>query len=277
MMFMSDTETKIQALMTAFHKVGGPLLSALSELPDPNGRGTPLTAEEKAAKLGDLIQSTIGISDALAEGLEPADLKPALRWAVAGAATQIVAAGYKATGKNIAAEDAAELLKLLPVLQDKFGTVMSDSGETLPNTIATFRAKSLEALVPVVGAVAQYAFGRPEHTLVAEIADRLFKTADQVTRALAPSGAKAEEWRLLCWSVLKAAGQIYTESHYAEADRLLYMKAEDRAAYFAQHGNVPPMMQVWQSFNQRMAMLATLATYIDIPASARMDQEGWAA
>jgi hypothetical protein len=145
----------------------------------------------------------------------------------------------------------------------------------MPNTVATFRAKMLETLVPVVGAVAQYSFGRAEHALLAEVAERLVRTADQVTRALAPAGSTAEEWRLLCWNVLKAAGQIYTESHYAEADRLLYMNPDERAAYFTKHGNIVPMTQVWQAFNQRMAMLATLATYLDVPASAQLDAQAW--
>ncbi|MFA5040571.1 MAG: hypothetical protein WC464_02935, partial [Bdellovibrionales bacterium] len=121
----------------------------------------------------------------------------------------------------------------------------------------------------------QYSFGRSEHALLAEVAEKLIKTADQVTRALAPTGATPEEWRLLCWHVLKAAGQVYMESHFAEADRLLYMPAEERAAYFAQYGQVVPMQQVWQAFNQRMAMLATLATYLDVPEAARLDAGGW--
>ena len=47
--------------------------------------------------------------------------------------------------------------------------------------------------------------------------------------------------------------------------------------YFAQHGNVPPMTQVWQAFNQRMAMLATLATYLEVPSSVQvqMQEETW--
>jgi hypothetical protein len=108
-----------------------------------------------------------------------------------------------------------------------------------------------------------------------EVAERLVRTADQVTRSLAQPGMTPEQWRLLCWNILRASGQIYTECHYAEADRLLYMNPDERAAYFAQHGNVVPMTQVWQSFNQRMAMLATLATYLDVPAAANLEEQGW--
>jgi hypothetical protein len=198
-----------------------------------------------------------------------------VRWAVAGTASQIVASHYRATGKPLSEQDAAQLAQTVADLQGKFKHMASSGQEPVPNSIATFRAKTLEALVPVVGAAAQYAFGRAEHALVAEITEKLLKTSDQVTRALAPSGSNPEEWRLLCWSVLKSAGQIYTECHYAEADRLLYMNPDERAAYFAKHGNVVPMNRVWQAFNQRMAMLATLATYLEIPASAKMQGSEW--
>jgi hypothetical protein len=173
------------------------------------------------------------------------------------------------------AEEADHIATIAIDLQSKFKAQIPAGQENMPNSIATFRAKMLEAMVPVVGAVAQYSFNRSEHALLAEAAERLVKTADQVTRALAPTGATPEEWRLLCWHVLKAAGQVYTEAHMAEADRLVYMPPEERAAYFAQYGQIPPMTQVWQSFNQRMAMLATLATYLEVPESARLDGGGW--
>ena len=54
------------------------------------------------------------------------------------------------------------------------------------------------------------------------------------------------------------------------------MEPDERAAYFAQHGQVVPMQQVWEAFNQRMVMLATLATYLEVPASAGLDAaSGW--
>ena len=199
-----------------------------------------------------------------------------IRWSLAGAASQLVASNYRATGQPLSGEDAKRLAAIVGELQEQFKTQIPAGNEPIPNTIATFRAKMMETLVTVVGAIAQYSFGRAEHALLAEVAERLVKTADQVTRALAPPGSTPEEWRLLCWNVLKAAGQIYTESHYAEADRLLYMNPDERAAYFAKHGNIVPMTQGWQAFNQRMAMLATLATYLEPPPAAQADiSQAW--
>ncbi|HUY69386.1 MAG TPA: hypothetical protein VMV79_08815, partial [Alphaproteobacteria bacterium] len=241
---------RMQTLLTAFRQVGMPLLQALAESA-PWQETPPL--ETRVEKFGPLVDSTVTLSREIAAqvGADEDKVDAWVRWALAGGASQIVASNFRATGNPLPDEEAKRLAGLVGALQDKFKPMLPAGSESLPNTVATFRAKMLETLVPVVGAVAQYSFGRAEHALLAEVAERLVRTADQVTRALAPAGSTAEEWRLLCWNVLKAAGQIYTESHYAEADRLLYMNPDERAAYFAKHGNIVPMAQVWQAFNQR--------------------------
>jgi hypothetical protein len=231
----------------------------------------------KTEALGSLVDNTVMLSQKLSAQLGASEdqVDAWVRWALVGAASQVVGATYKIAGRPLTEEEATHIVAIAADLQSKFKSQIPPGQEKLPNTIATFRAKMLEAMVPVVSAVAQYSFGRAEHALLAEVSERLVKNADQVTRALAPTGATPEEWRLLCWHVLKAAGQLYTEAHFLEADRLLYMDPDQRAAYFAQHGQIVPMAQVWQAFNQRMAMLATLATYLDVPESARLDAGSW--
>lgn len=266
----SESQLRMQSLLASFRQVGMPLLHVLAETSDGS-------EQDKAEKFNALVESTVVLSRELAKEMDAGEsaLDPAVRWALSGSASQVVAASFKATGKAMDEGQAKELSSLAAALQEKFKTQIPASGESIPNTVATFRAKMMEAMVPVIGAVAQYAFGRGEHELLAEIAERLVKMSDQVTRTLADPGSTPEQWRLLCWSVLRAAGQIYTESHYAEADRILYMEADERAAYLAQHGTNVPMTQVWQAFNQRMAMLATLATYLEVPAAAQLETQGW--
>jgi hypothetical protein len=269
-----DVVAHMQTLLLAFRQIGMPLLQVLSETPAGGAGGTAAGAGAvKTEQFGSLVDSTIILSQSLAAeaGADETQTDAWVRWALAGASSQVVASNYRATGQPLPADDAKHIASIVAELQDKFKSQIPAGNEPIPNTIATFRAKMMEALVPVVGAVAQYSFGRAEHALLAEVAERLVRTADQVTRALAAPGSSPEEWRLLCWNVLKSAGQIYTESHYAEADRLLYMNADERAAYFAKHGNIVPMAQVWQAFNQRMAMLATLATYLEAPPAAQID------
>lgn len=273
----AEGDVRIKALLSSFRQVGLPLLLALgaAEHTDGTVRGT-----FDSAKFAALVTSTVRLAADLGTGLGASEdsCDAWVRWALAGAASQIVGASFQATGKPLSQDDVAVLSSLVRDLQNQFSAALADGKEPLPNTVATFRAKSLEALVPVIGAISRYSFGRAEHGLVGEVAEKILRTSDQITRTLAPAGASPEEWRLLCWSVLRAAGQIYADSHYAEADRLLYMEPDARAAYYAQHGNVPPMTQVWQSFNQRMAMLATLASYLEVPSSAKLDdvsEEHW--
>jgi len=273
-----DATARLQKLLAAFRQVGMPLLQTLAEVAggqagEEQAEGVNVAPEQ----LNDLVSSTVILSRALAQeiGAGEEELEPAVRWALAGSASQVVAANFRATSKPLSEEGAQRLASIAATLQEKFKTQIPAGGESIPNTVATFRAKMMEAMVPVIGAVAQYAFGRAEHELLAEIAERLVRIADQVTRSLAAPGSTPEQWRVLCWNILRAAGQIYTESHYAEADRLLYMNPDERASYFAQHGNSVPMTQVWQAFNQRMAMLATLAMYLDVPAAAQLETQGW--
>ena len=270
----ADSAAHMKTLLLAFRQIGMPLLQVLTETPAGGAGSGPVGAGAvKTEQFGALVDNTIILSQALAAevGAGEEQVDAWVRWALAGAASQVVASNYRATGQPMPAEDAQRIATIVSELQEKFKAQIPAGNEPVPNTVATFRAKMMEALVPVVGAVAQYSFGRAEHALLAEVAERLVRTADQVTRALATPGSSPEEWRLLCWNVLKSAGQIYTESHYAEADRLLYMNPDDRAAYFAQHGQIVPMTQVWQAFNQRMAMLATLATYLEAPPAAQID------
>lgn len=271
------SSANVQTLLASFRHVGMPLLRALSEAHRDEETGNKVVDGINAEKFSALIDSTVALSRELANmvGAGEGELDAWVRWALVGSASQVVASNYTATGKAMTEDNAKHLAQVAATLQEKFKSQIPSEGETIPNTVGTFRAKTMEAMVPVVGAVAQYSFGRAEHNLLAEVAERLVKVSDQMTRALAPAGATPEQWRLLCWNVLRAAGEIYAESHYAEADRLLYMNPDERTEYFEKHNNTLPMTQVWQAFNQRMAMLATMATYLEVPDKANLEAHGW--
>lgn len=263
----------MQSLIATFRQLGLPLLQATCEYHNKEEKPDGLNLEA----LGALVDSTIMLSQKIAAqaGASDAPVDAWVRWAAASASAQAIGASYRMCGRVMSEEEATKIAEVTASLQDKFKALFPAEQETVPNTVATFRAKMLEAMVPVVGAIAQYSFGRSEHALLAEVAEKLIKTADQITRTLAHPGATPEEWRLLAWQVLKAEGQVYMEAHFSEADRLLYMPAEERSAYFAEHGQIIPMQQVWQAFNQRMAMLATLAAYFELPETAMLDAGGW--
>ncbi|MBI1273813.1 MAG: hypothetical protein GC131_06995 [Alphaproteobacteria bacterium] len=274
-------DQRLAALVATIRNVGAPLLGAVTEVAGVAAKeaaknNLPHDKAKDAEVLAALIDSTVDVAHAMVDGgLGEKIDQEWVRWAVAASASQMVAAHYRATGRAMTPDEAMPLLQHVAGLAEKFKSLAPRDQEPVANSIATFHAKTIEALVPVVNAVAQYSFGRAEHSLVADVAERLVKTADQITRSLAPAGASPGEWRILCWSVLRAAGQVYADSHYAEADRLLYMDEAARAEYFAKNEQKPPLGPVWQNFNQRMGMLATLAAYLEVPASARLDAQGW--
>ena len=272
----SGNRMKLHARVAVLKHVVTPLLQAMAEVKNANKENPQApSVEADAQTLGTLVEGAMALSKATTDNFneDSISVDDNVRWMIVHAATQSVAARYRATGTVVAAEEAVTLAKTTFEIKEKFQSQSVGAGESVPNTLGVFRAKMLEALVPVVNAVAQYSFGRAEHLLLAQVAERLLKTADQVTRSLAPAGCTPKDWRLLCWSVLLAAGYLYSDCHFAEADRLLYMDKEERDIYFKEHDNMPPLHFVWQSFDQRMAMLATLITYLDVPESARLDEQ----
>jgi hypothetical protein len=276
------SQTKVEGPRTALHgrvavlkHVATPLLQSIAEAHRAAKTEAPPSPEHESQTLGQLVDATLALAGAAGESLNDQHdpMEDSVRWALVAAAAHNVAARLRATGQPMQPEEAQTLAKSVFEIKDKFQSQSVNAGESLPNTLGTFRAKMLEALVPVVNAVAQYSFGRAEHMMLAQVAERILKTADQVTRGLAPPGCPPKDWRLLCWSVLQAAGFLYSDCHFAEADRLLYMDKEERDKYFREHDNIPPLTFVWQSFDQRMAMLATLITYLDVPSSARLEEQ----
>ena len=279
---VDPAEQRIRALVATLRHIGAPLAVAVSEVQSMNVQaGTAASAgapQAEAEMLGRLVDSVVTASQSIAAevGAKDQPIDDWVRWAVVGAASQCVASRFRATGTPPDAKETETLIQSLVAAQSKFRNMGAPLPREKPiNSSAAFYAKMVEAMSPVVGAVAQYSFGRAEHALLAEIAERILKTSDQVTRALATGDAKPEEWRMLCWSVMRSAGQLYAEAHYAESDRLLYMDAEEREAYFAKNNNQIPMNRVWQGFDQRMAMLTTLAAYLEVPETARLDVSDW--
>src|SRR5262245_2647463 len=96
-----DHAARIQTILTAFRQVGMPLLQALAEGP---GAKTDATAPNLSGeKFSALVESTVGLSRALAAQLGAGEeqIDAWVRWALAGAASQAVAARFKVTGEAL--------------------------------------------------------------------------------------------------------------------------------------------------------------------------------
>lgn len=273
----AEAETALHARVAALQKLVTPLLTAIYEVQGSMGQTGEGAVEANMELLAKLVDNaaTIGAQTAKSLGAGAGGDHDWVRWGVASAVTQCVAAHYRATSRPLPPAEAEGLIGALAELEKKFPSLMPVGPEYGPLALGLFRAKLLEALVPVVSAVAGYTFGRQEHALLGEVSERILQASEMVTRALAPATAGADAWRVLVWSVVKSAGQLYAECHYAEADRLMYMDPEERAGYFAEHGANVPMDKVWQAFDQRMGMLTTLVAYIELPPSARLDDPTW--
>ena len=257
----------LRARTAAMKDLVAPLLSALYEVQGSMGQTGETASDQNLKLLDKLIDNTTTIAARISEtlGAGQGGDHDWVRWGVATGVSQCVAVYYRATSKPLPPAEAEGLLGAFAGLERRFPGLMPLGPEYGPLTLGMFRAKLLECMSPLVHAVATYSFSRPEHALIAEIAERILQASEMVTRALATPGATAEEWRALAWSVVKSAAGLYYECHWKEADRLLYMEPDERAAYFAEHGQQVPMDKVWQDFDQGLGMLTTLIAYVEIP------------
>lgn len=263
----NDEARLLQIRTAAMKELVTPLLSALYEVQGSMGQTGEATGEANLKLLEKLLENTTTIAAKVSEtlGAGQGGDHDWVRWGVATGVSQCVSVYYRATSKPLPPAEAEGLLGAFAGLERRFPGLMPVGPEHGPVTLGLFRARLLEAFAPLVHAVATYSFSRPEHALIAEIAERILQASEMVTRALATPGMSPEEWRQLAWSCVKAAADLYYECHWAEADRLLYMDPDERAAYFAEHGQQVPMDKVWRDFDQRLGMLTTLIAYIEIP------------
>lgn len=268
----SDAPPAVVAALHAFRTVGAPLLAAVTEvrpfLQGDDGEGDAETFRELLtanATMAERIGASMGVPYGRAASWQ--------RWAMAGTACRITAAHYRATGKPITESQMEEVLAALPAL-DSAAAAMGIADAPPEGTgigAEALRLKMMEAMAPVVGAIARYSFGRTEQALVGEVAARLQKTSSEAARAIAGDRVSAAGWQHLFGGVLEVAGHLYAESHYAEADRLLDMRPDERTAYLTRYGNQVPMGPVWESFDLNMAMLTAVAAYMEVPEAPELD------
>lgn len=229
--------------------------------------------EGDAAAFAQLVESAAELGRSAAKQLGAAAQKGDdwIRFTLAGAASSVIAAHYRATGKPIAPADAAAFALAVSKASTSLAEVMPIPPETAYDE-TYMRAKMLGAMAPVVAAVARYAFGRSEHVLLMEIATRLQRSAAEVAQELIGNSVSSDQWHLMYATALEVAGHMYAESHYAEADRLVEMIPEERAAYLARNGNQIPMDPVWASFEQYIAMLTALISHLETPGTADLNE-----
>ena len=260
------------ALVSVIKGIGSPLQSAVSEVAAGlRDQGRQVTALDEARAYASLVQQVVSVGRSTCASLSISRNAVArwngesLHWAVLEAIADLVGAHFRAAGQlqpGVIAGQVASAITLIAVEGARREDLMPGLGNA---TLARLGLDMLKAMPPVVHAVTRYSFGRNPLVLITEIAWELQYKAVECTRRLLSAGSTLEEWHSVYGAFVVSAGQLYAESHFAEAERLARLSPNDRAALGA--GEVP-MTGVWEQFDRRTEQLATFAGYMTVPASA---------
>lgn len=268
--------TRAQALVSVIRGVGSPLQSAVSEVAAGlRERGQTVSAADEARAFAQLVQQVVSMSRITSATLEISPNAIArwngepLRWAVLEAVSDIVGAHFRAVGllqpSGIVGQIVAAVTQIA-VDGARREDLMPGFGSA---TQARPGLAMLRAIPPVVHAVARCAFGRSPLVLATEIAWELQYKAVESTRRLLAQGSTLEDWHAVYGAFIVAAGQLYAEAHFSEADRLSRLTESERAAVVVKYGAELPMGNVWEAFDRKLDMLATFSGYMATPAEAK--------
>ena len=254
-------------------KLGAPLLAAVAEVAVRGASADPpqtLYAERLAELLARSIQVSVSLSGKL-DLNNPGGNPDAVTLALAGVAAGLVAGLHKHTGR---VPDDNELKRLIAALEaimvfgDNFAPVAENTLRLInieagaePADESQVNIQYINALAPVVNAVAAYSFGMPEKKMVQEVAERLIDNAVRLARLMSPAGADEKETKRAELRILRGLVPLYVECHEAERQRLMRKDAASETISTA---------PVWEAFDIRAAMMETLGMSLQTerPASS---------
>lgn len=260
------SSTRTDFLLQLLQKVGSPLTAATVR----HSSGNPQDdARVLATMLSESVKISIGLSQALNLKTEDGDAD-AIRVALAKLSAGLVAESYAQTGRIPGDGESTKITKLLE-------SVIVFSANFAPSEEHTKRLKMLDstppffdpvqinlyvmnALLPVLSAVAEFSFGQPETKLVADIAARLQTESKQVLSTLGNVNPVDE------LVALQALSNLYASVHKSHV-----------AAFKQTSGDAAPSIeQVWKEFSLRRAMVDVLlgATLKDTAASQTSSSGG---
>jgi hypothetical protein len=237
-------------------------VSARGPIADAKADAKP-QAEQLAALIGKSVQAGIALSGSM--DLRDAGDGDAIRAALSAIAAPLVAARYRVAGQIPGDAEVKEIvtgLEAVLTFADSFSGVPA-AAERLKNLTAVPADENqatlncMRAMVPVVGEIAAFSFGRPEKKLAQEIAARLLGEAASLIKTAMPdaddAARKAAELELL-----GPLAEIYASCHREQTKRILAMDEKARQEAALPGGGLLPMEPVWQAFEIRAVMLAAL-------------------
>lgn len=262
-------DTRSAFLLQVLEKLAAPMVAAISEVsvrqalvPDPaQPNAMRPEAEQVAGLLTKSTQLSIGLS-ALMDMKHTDSEADSLRLALTSLASPLMSNIYRLAGRS---PTEGEITRIT----DAMGAAMSYSDNYSAAGDATIRMAQIDAdffpsddsqvsllymsaLLPVVNSIMAYSFGQPEKKLVQDVTERLVRESKFLRAKMFPEipegqlGAKAD------LAILRMAGLIYSQCHFAEMAKL--MATEDQV----RQGMAPTMTALWQAFILRMQMLEIL-------------------
>lgn len=247
-------------LVQILDKIGAPLLAAIES---HRGEAADEKGVQDAQTIASLLSRAVEMSVNMSQNM---DLKgseedaDSIRLALAALAGPLISEVYKATGK---VPDESDIKRMNKTME----AVLTFSDNFAPSISHIARLKSLEdtaihadedqntiyvlqALLPVLGAVAEFPFGQQETALIQDIYKKLQGDAESMTKHLLgdaePDQSKARYVELM---VLKALGKLYAESHKTQTKTLLQQQQSGAEAQEV------TMDAVWQSYDMKVSML----------------------
>ncbi len=271
--------SRTQALVATIRGIGAPLQSAVSEVASGlRERGQAVSAADEARAFAHLVQQVVSLGRTTAATLEIGANDIArwsgepLRYAIMEAVSDIVGAHFRAAGLMQSSGMASQIISAVTQIAID-GARREDLMPGLGSaTQARLGLDMLKAVPPVVHAVTRYNFGRNPLVLVTEVAWELEYKSVETTKLLTGKGTALDDWHAVYGACLHAAGQIYAEAHFAEADRLSQLSQDQRDQLIARHGGEMPMNTVWDSFEAKSELLTTFARYLTLPAEKTTTQ-----
>lgn len=245
-------------------KMGAPLTAAVTKAAVKNN--IPANDRNDAEQVAMLLGKAVQLSVALATSVEikqPGPEGDGIRLALASLSSSLIAAHYEGTGKAPTDDDIKNMntaLESILTFSDNFAPA-AHSIKRLEHIDPTITAiaddnqiaiQYINALTPVITAIATFSFGQQEQKLTREVTERLVEKAKALAEKNLPDGADEATQKQAQLQCLKIAAELYAVSHHAETVRLLSSKEEDRQ-------QSPSLDPVWESFEKKIAIADTIS------------------
>jgi hypothetical protein len=234
-------------------KIGAPLAAAIESVPLSGEDQDLQSAKIMAQMLGQAVQVSISLNASFNIVEEEAQAD-STRLALASLAAPLLADFYKQNEHVPEDPDIKRLIKSLEsvvAFADNFSA--AEEGKSRLTTLdhdAPLFDKTQSALVvmqamgPVMSAIAEFSFGQSEVKLMQDIAGKLEKTAADIAKSANLNDKLSE------LMVLKALAALYAECHRSETQKLANAAPDSEAAR-AELSLGP----VWEAFGVRTAMI----------------------